>query len=142
MHAPAGRPVQSLHVRRRDQRRENPPHARHEVAAQLAAVIVSNEVQQALVPDTPNVHPYQLYAKTVQLSRERSGVVMRLAAPVNQKSAVWALWKITVAPLRKIHAIAKFSRGVVSTGFHLHARRSNLTASWVRPQWLSCRECG
>jgi hypothetical protein len=56
MNPPAGRPVQSLYVRRRDQRCQNPPHARHEAAAQLAAVIVSNEAQQAPVPDTPNDH--------------------------------------------------------------------------------------
>ena len=53
MNPPAGRPLQGLHVRCRDQRREYPPQALHEVAAQLAAVIVSNEAQQAPVPDTP-----------------------------------------------------------------------------------------
>lgn len=51
---PAGRPLQGLHIRRCNQRREYPPQALHEVATQLAAVIVSNEAQQAPVPDTPN----------------------------------------------------------------------------------------
>ena len=51
MNPPAGRPLQGLHVRRRNQRPEYPPQALHEVAAQLAAVIVSNEAQQAPAPD-------------------------------------------------------------------------------------------
>ena len=70
MNSPARRPLQGLDVRRRNQRGQNPPYALHEVAAHLAAVVVSNEAQQAPMPDIPNDHYIRAYGKTVHLSSD------------------------------------------------------------------------
>jgi hypothetical protein len=49
MHPPPWRPARAFMSCRRDA-----PNALHELAAHLATVIVSNEAQQAPVPDAPN----------------------------------------------------------------------------------------
>jgi hypothetical protein len=69
MHRQPGGPCSALmSVRHRNQRGQYSPHALHEVAAHLAAVIVSNEAQQAPMPDAPNNHPTLSYAINVRPS--------------------------------------------------------------------------
>ena len=80
MNPPAGRPLQGLHVRRRNQRREYPPQALHEVAAQIAAVIVSNEAQQAAVADTPNDHSNIDHSNHICTARPYRRQVARVSA--------------------------------------------------------------
>jgi hypothetical protein len=55
--APAGRPGHAAHVGRRDQHRENVAQPPHQIVAELPAVIVFNEAQQAPVRDAPMEPP-------------------------------------------------------------------------------------
>ena len=75
----AGRSANAAHVGRCNQHREDAPEPPHKIGAEFPAVVVSDEAQQAPVPDAPNDHA-GLYAVTVHLSRRRRTAILEIHA--------------------------------------------------------------